>query len=161
MAKEEREPRKVRRGSGFGRYTWSLIFLPIKRAFVFGVLRIIGLIILSSLTMFLLSGGINQVKTGQTLVEYALDIGHNISGFLNSLLDGTSPFKFTDDGVYFKDADVPEEGALDEHKDIIDDDSKFEEWKGEWGPSGKPDGEGQGDTNVEEGAPDAEGKGGN
>ena len=93
MAKEEREPRKVRRGSGFGRYTWSLIFLPIKRAFVFGVLRIIGLIILASLTMFLLSGGINQVKTGQTLVEYALDIGHNISGFLNSLLDGTSPFK--------------------------------------------------------------------
>ena len=50
---------------------------------------------------------------------------------------------------------------MDEHKDIIDDDSKFEEWKGEWGPSGKPDGEGQGDTNVEEGAPDAEGKGGN
>jgi hypothetical protein len=132
MAQEEKSQKKVRRGGRFGRYAYGYVVNPIRRSIMFGILKIFGILVAAGLAFFLLSGGINQVRTGETLVEYALDIGHNISEFLNSLTDGTSPFKFTDDGVYFKDADVPENGALDGKEDLIDGDDKLGQWKEDW-----------------------------
>lgn len=117
---EEKESKKVRRGNRFGRYAYNYMMFPIRRAIIVGIFRIIGLIILLALVLFLLSGGINQVLTGQTLIEYSLDIGEDVSDFLHSLTDGTSPFKFTKYGIYFKDADVPEKGALDGNEGLID-----------------------------------------
>lgn len=113
MAKKDDQPKKNRMG-GFGRYAYGYVMRPIRVTIMLFILRGIGIIIAIALAFFLLSGGINQVKTGETLVEYALDCGERISDFFASLLDGTSPFKFTKDGVYFKDAEVPEEGALDQ-----------------------------------------------
>lgn len=133
MAKDEKEQKKHRRG-GFGTFAYGYIMRPLRVTIFLIVIRILGIIIALSLAFFLLSGGINQVKTGKTLVEIALDIGENISHFFGSLLNGTSPFKFTDDGVYFKDADVPESGLFDGQDGVIDGgkDNKLDEWKDNW-----------------------------
>lgn len=138
MAKDEKEQKKHRRG-GFGTFAYGYIMRPIRMTIFLVIMRVIGIIIAVALAFFLLSGGINQVKTGQTLVEYALDIGENISHFFESLLHGTSPFKFTNDGVYFKDADVPEDGLFDGQEGAIDDgkDSKLDEWKDNWTGTGE------------------------
>lgn len=127
--KEEKPQKKVRRGGGFGRYAYGYVINPIKRKILFTIMKVFGLSISLALVFFLLSGGINQVKTGETLVEYSLDVGENISNFFKSLTKGTSPFKFTSDGVYFKDAEVPTNGVFDGKEGLINDDSKLSDWK--------------------------------
>lgn len=128
-SKQKEEKPKRRRMGGFGRYAYGYVMRPIRLTIILFILRGIGILICLIAVLFLLSGGINQVKTGESLAEYALDIGEDISEFFMSLADGTGPFKFTEDGIYFKDAEVPENGALDGNENLIDDDSKLEEWK--------------------------------
>ena len=128
MKKQEKEEKKVRRGRyGFGSYAYNYFMFPIRRAVFFFIFKIIGLAIAFALAFLLLSGVVNQVKTGQTLVNYALEVGTEISEFFGSLLNNTSPFKFTKDGIYFKDAEVPDEGLFeDKTKDRV------KEWKNKW-----------------------------
>lgn len=74
--------------------------------------KIIGTIFACFLIYLLLSGTINQVKTGQNLLNYSLDIGKKIAYMLNKIHEGDGPLKITEDGVYFNDANPPSEGAL-------------------------------------------------
>lgn len=98
----------------------NLFFMSYKRRMAYGFFRsvrkIIGLGLACLFIFFLLSGAINQVKTGETIIDYAIDIGHNIGNFFESLFTKDSPLKVTEDGVYFKDANVPENSALPEVK---------------------------------------------
>ena len=134
MAKNDSEPKKHRRGGGFGKYAYGYIMRPIRLTIMLVILRGVGLIIAIALGFFLLSGGINQVKTGQTLVEYALDSGQWLSDLFNHSAEGNGPLKITEDGIYFQDATPPEEGLLDGQEGLIDggENNQFEEWKSNW-----------------------------
>ena len=75
----------------------------------------LGTLIVVLVVFFLLSGAINQVKTGETLAEYATDIGKSLGDMFSKLPNGAGPFKW-DDGIYFKNANVPNESAIDKDK---------------------------------------------
>lgn len=108
---EQNEPKRKRSSMT------SMYMRMYQRSLLFRFLHFIRVILGTGIVVFLiwfcLSGGINYVKTGETFVEYALDIGHNVGYFLESLFTEDSPLKYTEDGVYFKDADVPEGSAVD------------------------------------------------
>lgn len=74
--------------------------------------KLIGSLVALFIIYLLLSGVINQVKTGENLLNYSLDIGKKISHFFNGLLEGDSPLKITKDGIYFEDVTPPAEGAF-------------------------------------------------
>lgn len=82
--------------------------------FMRGVRSVLGIIVIVILIYLLLSGAINQVKTGETMVNYFLHIGQNLGETLESLFTSDSPFKITEDGIYFQDAEIPDNGALDD-----------------------------------------------
>lgn len=114
MAEEKEPKRKNRR---YNSMMNSYIFHPIRHK-IFRFLRwAIGIIICGGLVFLLLSGAINQVKTGENMLSYVMNIGHCIGDGLESLFTDDSPLKANEDGVYFKDASVPDKGALD---NIID-----------------------------------------
>lgn len=87
---------------------------------ILGILKklrnVIGTIIAIFGVLFLLSGGINQVRTGETLAQYAMDIGKSIGDVLKKLPNGNGPVKVNENGIYFNNADVPEESAIDGNK---------------------------------------------
>lgn len=95
----------------------QMYMMSYQRSLLFRFLHFVRVIIGTALVVFIiwfcLSGGINYVKTGETFVEYALDIGKNVGNFFESLFTDESPLKYTEDGVYFKDADVPDGSAVD------------------------------------------------
>lgn len=73
---------------------------------------IIVMFVLGVIGYFLLSGIINQRKTGESLANYATKIGKNISKILYSIKEGNGPIKIDKNGVYFKDAIIPKDGAV-------------------------------------------------
>lgn len=80
---------------------------------IFKTLReTIGTLLVLLIIFFLLSGAINQVKTGETFVNYSLRTGKKISVFFKNLVSKEGPLKITKDGVYFKDAEIPQDSAL-------------------------------------------------
>lgn len=105
-------------GKSFGSFT-----NPGRSKFFSNFRKITGTILAVLFVLFLLSGAINQVKTGQTLVDYSLNVGKVIGGYLEGLFTGNSPLKITEDGVYFKDADIPSESAIEGPKDSTGDNS--------------------------------------
>lgn len=106
--KPPKPPKQKQPGGSFNKYMH-----PHRHSFLVGLRKFIGTGICILITLFLLSGGINYVKTGESLLNYALHIGRNIGETLKSIPEGGGPFKFTKDGVYFKDADIPENSALE------------------------------------------------
>lgn len=120
--KPPKPPKQKQPGGSFNKYMH-----PHRHGFLVGLRKFVGSIICILIVIFLLSGGINYVKTGESLVKYALHIGKNIGETLKSIPEGGGPFKFTEDGVYFKDADVPEGSALEGLDEKVND--KLEESK--------------------------------
>lgn len=124
----DKETRKVR-----SKNMTDMYFLSWRRRFLSNFLRsvriFLGTLLVVVIVFFLLSGVINQVKTGQTLVDYSLQTGKKIGVFFESLFTSESPFKITEDGIYFKDANVPNESAIDGSKlpDIDDTKENVEE----------------------------------
>lgn len=119
---EEKEPKRKNRR--YNSMMNSYIFHPIRYK-IFRFLRwAIGIIICGGLVFLLLSGAINQVKTGENMLSYFMNIGHHIGDGLESLFTDDSPLKANEDGVYFKDASVPDKGALN---NIADNDSNSDD----------------------------------
>lgn len=103
--KEARKNKLSGRGYVSRRGGWFLSSLR-------GVRKILGTIIVVLLIFFLLSGAINQVKTGETFAEYAMDIGQSLAGVFKAFPEGNGFLKW-EDGIYFKNADVPDHSAVD------------------------------------------------
>lgn len=61
-----------------------------------------GIVLAILFVLFLMSGIINQRRTGETLVNYALDIGKRVSVVLHSIYEGDGPVDVNEDGVYLK-----------------------------------------------------------
>lgn len=123
MADEKRNrPRRM----GMGRWMYNRMMMPIRLGIFLTIMRLIGLLVAGFVLFFLLSGGINQVKTGQSLVNYTLMWGHRVSGMIDDLVHGTNEtFIITEDGIYFRDSvgDVPENSALDGLDDDVPDEA--------------------------------------
>lgn len=115
MASKDKKEMKKQRASGAN----SLYMLSAKRRLFFQSLKcvrkILGTIVVIAIIFFLLSGVINQVKTGETLVEYVIDVGKSLGEVFSGFPEGSGPFKW-EDGIYFKNADVPDESAIDKDK---------------------------------------------
>lgn len=83
----------------------------IKRLFK-SLRNVLVMAILAIAIFLLLSGAINQVKTGQNIVQYITHLGREIS---YRIIPGEdSKLKVTEDGIYLKDAEVPQEGLFDD-----------------------------------------------
>lgn len=78
-----------------------------------GIRNVLGIILCILLLWFLLSGSINQVKTGESLAQYATRWGKYISIELESIRDGNGFVKITKDGVYLKGKTPPNKSAVD------------------------------------------------
>lgn len=104
MAKEEQEKKK----SG----SMNKFIHPYKARAGRGVRNVLSLALAIFLVWFLISGGINQRKTGENLAQYGMNGGKEISNFFSGLFSNDSPLKVTEDGVYLNDADVPDNGAV-------------------------------------------------
>lgn len=106
--------KEVKKKNGYA----NMYMMSYRRRAFYSIMRTIRVVLGTGLVVliiyFLLSGVINQVKTGETLVDYALGIGQDIGDFLESMFTDESPLKVTEDGIYFKDADVPDESALED-----------------------------------------------
>lgn len=84
------------------------------KRFLHKIRPIVATALAAVLCFWLLSGGINYIKTGQNIVDWTVYHGKKFGNWLASLIDpDTTPFKIEDGGVYFDDADVPDEGAID------------------------------------------------
>lgn len=107
--KEEKEKKRSR---GYA----DMMFVSYKRRMFYGFMRtvrnILGIALVCLFGWFLISGGINQAKTGQNLVDYALVTGQKVGNFFKSLFTNDSPLKVNEDGIYLKDANVPKDAAL-------------------------------------------------
>lgn len=117
--KGKEEKRRVRRGGGLLQYGTAYVVNPIRRSLVRGVLKLFGLLVGLGLLLLLLSGVINQAKTGETLVQYTMNVGYRVSEFIDSIMQGGGPLKF-DGGIYFKDANPPDDGVLPEPSNAVD-----------------------------------------
>ena len=80
--------------------------------FGWGFRQILGAIIAGLVVVFLLSGAINQVATGQTIAQYAVNIGKNLGIAFQELFTNNGEIRATEEGIYFKNANPPEESAL-------------------------------------------------
>lgn len=123
---ENKEP-KPKRSRGYGPIQYAST--QIRSGFVMGVYSIVrwvfGLFIIGLIIFFLLSGVINQRKTGESVIQYALGTGERIGDFFYSLTNKSSPLKLTEEGVYFKEADP---GANPLEGIEIDEVDRLEEW---------------------------------
>lgn len=162
MAKEEKRQKPKR--MGMGRWMFNRATMPIRLGVFLIIVRGICFLLLGFIIFFLLSGGINQVKTGQSMANYFLMWGHRAADFMDSLAHGTNDtFVVTEDGIYFKDSvgDVPEDSALDSIDDDIPD--EIGEWNENFGVgdvlTGNADGNGEEDTPEEESAGTQQGGG--
>ena len=73
---------------------------------------IVTMFILGVITYFLLSGIVNQAKTGESLANWATRGGKRISEVLYSIKEGNGPVKLNKNGVYLKNANVPSSSAV-------------------------------------------------
>lgn len=92
---------------------FNMYMHPHRYKFMRGLRKFVGTLVVLGIIFLLLSGAINQVKTGESILKYILNVGQNLGTKFESLFTEDSPLKVTEDGVYFKDADVPDNGALD------------------------------------------------
>ena len=110
-AQKDKEPRKVRRSS-FGRRMGMYYISPIRIGIFRTIRGFIGLIICLVLGVFLLSGGVNQGKTVRNLADRVVYAGHAIGGFFSDMWNGDGPISVSSEGIYFADAEVPDEGEF-------------------------------------------------
>lgn len=84
--------------------------------------KITAYLLLGGFLFLLLSGSINQVKTGQNIIDYILSIGKKIGAWLEILPTNEGPIEINENGIYLKDKakDVPKEGLFEEVKDNED-----------------------------------------
>lgn len=66
------------------------------------------------LGIFLLSGAINQRLTGQSYIEFTVNISRNISDGIYNMFSPNSDLKATEDGVYFKNANPPKDKIIND-----------------------------------------------
>lgn len=92
---------------------FNMYMHPYRHRFLRWLRRFVGTLLALFLVFMALSGAINQVKTGESIIDHTLGVSKKIGNFLESLFKNDSPLKITEDGIYFKDADVPDESALD------------------------------------------------
>lgn len=107
----EKDQRVRRGGSHFGDMIIRRAFLfPIQRTVMLMILRGIGLILTLLIVWFLLSGQVNQVEMVKSLGLVIQDVGRGVSKTFEQIANGEwdGPIKFTEDGVYLKDAEVPD-----------------------------------------------------
>lgn len=140
MASEEK---KTRRKSAYspGRMARAYMFNPLRmKAFRF-IRWIIGVLICGLLIFALLSGVINQVRTGESMFNFFMNQGHAIGEWVHDLFTDDSNLKLTEDGIYFKDANPPSDGALpkvdEEGREAIKDENSDKDAVGENSPSNK------------------------
>jgi hypothetical protein len=105
---DEREPKRKRPGmvSMYMRSFRSRAFFRVTRTLRW----IFGILLTAALVWFLISGGINQVKTGENFVEYAEGIGQRVSVEIYNLFSGDSPLVINENGVYRRGVTPPKNG---------------------------------------------------
>lgn len=79
--------------------------------FVWSFRQIFGSFIAGLFVVFLLSGAINQVATGQNIAEYFVSIGKGLGVWFEELFTNNGDIRATEQGIYFKNVD-PSSGAV-------------------------------------------------
>lgn len=114
VAKDKEQTPKRRSRMGMGRYAYGYFMNPWRIRLMHFIRAAIGIIICVIVAYLLLSGIVNQRLVVESLAEKSLEAGHDIEDFLNSLMTDDSPLNIGPDGVYFKDADIPQDNPLED-----------------------------------------------
>ena len=64
--------------------------------------NLLSFIFIAILVLFLLSGFINQLETGQNIVQWGVGISKHISDYITKTITGKGLIEQTKTGIYFK-----------------------------------------------------------